>query len=191
MYIKTGPSSGEPPAHLLLDSFQHVLETDSIPDSSSDPSSSLSNSQLSSLTDSTNGQLSQSQISIKSIPHSSGHEPIPSQQGSLSNISNGQDVQTRHPATRNRDLQIATSILPASSLQSRSKPATLDASRSIGNEHKSESHGLKRTANGHVKSPSTSVPSSPINIFHRGHARNTSTASNGSQIGDVSVCELF
>jgi len=43
----------------------------------------------------------------------------------------------------------------------------------------------KRTANGEIKSPQYSLPTSPVESSQYGHSRNSSMTSRGSQIGEV------
>ena len=57
-----------------------------------------------------------------------------------------------------------------------------DRSQRLQNEHTS---APKRMANGEIKSPGYSRPSSPIDIGPYGHSRNSSRTSRGSQIGEV------
>lgn len=45
--------------------------------------------------------------------------------------------------------------------------------------------GQKRTASGHAKLSSSSLPTSPVEASGRGHTRNTSVNSSGNQIGEV------
>ncbi|MCJ1413929.1 hypothetical protein MMC32_000254 [Xylographa parallela] len=47
-------------------------------------------------------------------------------------------------------------------------------------------HGQKRTASGHVKSASSSLATSPIEVLGNSHSRNTSTTSAGTQINELS-----
>jgi len=47
------------------------------------------------------------------------------------------------------------------------------------------SHGQKRTASGQTKPSSSSLPTSPVEGAVRGHSRNTSVNSSGTQIGEV------
>ncbi|MCJ1370380.1 hypothetical protein MMC20_001593 [Loxospora ochrophaea] len=49
------------------------------------------------------------------------------------------------------------------------------------------SHGQKRTASGTVKSGGASQQTSPVDPVRQGHSRNTSTTSNGTQIGELSA----
>ena len=46
-------------------------------------------------------------------------------------------------------------------------------------------HGQKRTASGDIKPGGASLPTSPVDNIRRGHAKNASICSNGSQIGEV------
>ena len=46
-------------------------------------------------------------------------------------------------------------------------------------------HWQKRTASGDIKPSGASLPTSPVNNIRRGHAKNASISSNGSQIGEV------
>lgn len=49
------------------------------------------------------------------------------------------------------------------------------------------SHGQKRTASGQTKPSSSSLPTSPVEGVVRGHSRNTSVNSSGTQIGEVGL----
>lgn len=57
-----------------------------------------------------------------------------------------------------------------------------DRFQRLHNEHTS---APKRMANGEIKSPGYSRPSSPVDIDQYGHSRNSSRTSRGSQIGEV------
>ena len=46
-------------------------------------------------------------------------------------------------------------------------------------------HGQKRTASGHVKSTSSSLTTSPIELLGKAHSRNSSTTTPGTQINEV------
>ncbi|MCJ1304862.1 hypothetical protein MMC08_007675 [Hypocenomyce scalaris] len=48
-------------------------------------------------------------------------------------------------------------------------------------------HWQKRTASGDIKPSGASLPTSPVNNIRRGHAKNASISSNGSQIGELSA----
>lgn len=47
-------------------------------------------------------------------------------------------------------------------------------------------HGQKRTASGHIKTPSSSQATSPVDAMQVGRSRTHSNASNTAQIGEVS-----
>ena len=49
----------------------------------------------------------------------------------------------------------------------------------------------KRMANGDIKSPKESLPTSPLDSALYGHSRTTTTSSRGSQIGEVSYAHPF
>lgn len=63
----------------------------------------------------------------------------------------------------------------------------LDIGQSVqGSYHTSGAHGHKRTASGHIKTPSSSQTTSPVETRQCGHSRKHSSTSNTTQIGEVS-----
>lgn len=166
-------------------------DTDPALDASSDPSLSLPNSQTSSLNISSASQASHfhpssigtSQSSVDKLlrRHASPPSPPFSQETRLS-----QD------GSRNGDLSVSQAISQEHEAPSRPTLTAPDqAPHSTANKHKVGSTlGQKRTSSGHVKSPSLSLSTSPVDIVSRGHSRHTSTASNSSQVGEVSCSSL-
>ena len=68
------------------------------------------------------------------------------------------------------------------SIYSQAASSQHDRAQRLHIEHTS---APKRMANGEVKLPGYSQPSSPVNISQYGHSRNSSGMSRGSQIGEV------
>ena len=145
---------------------------------------SLLNSQASNSTESAASQLSQYQFASQNTSQSSLEHPIQS----------GREVAHVHSAPVPTD-KTAVHAYPQDPTQTfkgdRAKvqpilPA-LDVSQSVQQGYRTHgAHGQKRTASGHVKTPSSSQTTSPVDAAQFGHSRRHSAASSGHQIGEVS-----
>lgn len=115
-----------------------------------------------------------------SAPSSQNHPPSIDQMTQLDTISeattnsaqDGVHLRTVHPESQSNALRIHTT--PTSPTTASFSAQTL-------------SHGQKRTASGQTKSSSSSLPTSPVEGAGRGHWRNTSVNSSGTQIGEVGL----
>ncbi|MCJ1358392.1 MAG: hypothetical protein MMC33_008392 [Icmadophila ericetorum] len=164
---------------VLTSSFSHPLhQLGTI----ADASSSVPNSQSSSLDASQASQTVSSNNTSQSIP---------------SNQSSQQDDPPHCVPTQSRDrvaipapprdLHLTTSIPTENDSKSQARPISLNGAHGTNRNHADEiSHGQKRTASGHVKTPSSSLPTSPEDGVALGHRRHTSTASATSQVGSLS-----
>lgn len=157
-------------------------------DAISDPSLSLPNSQTSSLNDSSASQASQLHFSSIDTSQSSVGD-FPRRHASPLLPSASQETQTYHDGIRNGSILRSQPIsreheIPPQPTLTASKP-TLHANTS--NHVGGTTHGQKRTSSGHIKSPSLSLSISPVDVVPKGHSRHTSTASNGSQVGEVRI----
>lgn len=165
-----------------------IQNTDPALDASSEPSSSLPNSQSSSLNDSTASQASQNHSSSIDTSQSSVDELLRRHASPLS-LSTSHETQAYHDGIRDGGIPRSQTIsreheIPPPPRLTTSQPV----SRTNPNDHiTGTSHGQKRTSSGYVKAPSLSSSTSPVDSVPKGHSRHTSTASNGSQVGEVSI----
>lgn len=138
---------------------------------------SLPHSQQSSLNESSNSHLSETRPGSSGIYESSQGIMTPST--TLSNKSSQECVSMSDANEANPRL-IGQGLESEDSLQSWNLPPTRPS-----NSHRSYTSAPKRTANGQVKSPTYSLPTSPVDPSQYGHSRNSSITSRGSQIGEV------
>lgn len=144
-------------------------------------------SQTSSGSDSSASQASHTLFNLKDASQSSVEQGI-SQEASLT-LYPPAFIQSSPAMISNGNGQDQPRWAAAGSHQTKARSSTIDAQDAMKPLHSVETtHGQKRTASGHVKSPS--LPISPSNSVPRGHSRKASTASNSSQIGEVSPPSL-
>lgn len=148
--------------------------TDHHLDTVTDTSSSVPTSQSSSLNASQPPQTQSSSDTSHSNPSNQS-----SQQDDLPHALFSQTREHTAIPVPPRDLRLTTSL-------PEQHDSKVNGSHAISRNHGDEtSHGQKRTASGHVKTPSSSLPTSPEDGVTLGHSRQTSTASATSQIGSV------
>ncbi|MCJ1389687.1 hypothetical protein MMC18_002544 [Xylographa bjoerkii] len=143
---------------------------------------------------------SQTSSSENSIASQESHQAPISQDTSQSSIDHNQQSQAALPRSETR---LSDGSPPATSIDiHRLSPtfavkdgnarlqltlATLDTDGVPQPGHAPDAvHGQKRTASGHVKSASSSLATSPIEVLGKNHSRNTSTTSAGTQINELS-----
>ncbi|MCJ1378926.1 hypothetical protein MMC17_002025 [Xylographa soralifera] len=141
-----------------------------------------------------NSQSSSSEISIAS--QESQQAPI-SQDTSQSSTDQSQQILAASPRSQTRGSPAATLVdihrlspaLAVKDSNARLQPTliTLDGGGESRAGYAPDAiHGQKRTASGHVKSTSSSLDTSPIEVLGHSHSRNTSTTSAGIQINELS-----
>lgn len=141
---------------------------------------SLPNSQQSSLNDSSSSLLSQTRPSgVSELSQGSGVPRDMTTSTSLSNKSSEERV-----AMGGSDDRIALTVDDGlgsqEELYTTSTPVAISAEQRY--DHTS---APKRMANGEIKSPGYSLPTSPGDSSQYGHSRNSSRTSRGSQVGEV------
>ena len=152
-----------------------------IPIANSRAATALSNSRDSSLNESLNSQLSQlrpeSAGDLDLSQGKRGHgEMTPST--SYSNSSSQEGI-LKGQSNDYEGVIMQDKLEPARALNARPPPG-----RSKG-PHIEHTSAPKRMANGEIKSPRYSLPTSPIDASQYGHSRNSSRASRSSQIEEV------
>ena len=149
--------------------------------------------------DSESGPSSQSSISDQSIVSQASHLPSASQDTSQSSIEHALRTQEPPSSLQASQASHGVSRAPVSgqhqgleSIPSEHKgrpqevlPALDTRSLHEGTYMLESVHGQKRSASGVVKSPNSSVAISPVTASQKGHSRNVSATSRGTQIGDV------
>lgn len=141
----------------------------------------LPNSQQSSLNDSANSQLSQTRPGSSGIHESPRSVMTPST--TLSNKSSKERVRTSmDDANETDDHSMGRRLESHETRQSwNTQPAGPSGYQGT------HTSAPKRTANGEIKSPRHSLPTSPVESSQHGHSRNSSMTSRGSQMGEVSL----
>lgn len=132
------------------------------------------NSQQSSFNESSNSQSSQTR------PGSSGfHESSHGIMTPSTTLSNKSSEERVGMGETNADM-MGSGLESQDGLHSWNAPPT----RPLGYQG-INARAPKRTANGEIKSPQHSLPTSPVDSSQYGHSRNSSMTSRGSQIGEV------
>ncbi|MCJ1237084.1 hypothetical protein MMC14_005068 [Varicellaria rhodocarpa] len=169
---------------------QHIVLSREDPkptfDSYSDLSSTAPNSQASSLGDSSNSQASRSQISSKSTSRGQAAiEENPHKQLKKSISPSREEAQIQSASTCSLYRSIPALSQKRQDANTQPKSASLKGTYVGGiQDEKIQAHGQKRTASGNVKVPGLTSPISP---YRKSHSRHTSTASTGSQVGELSA----